>query len=228
MSPAVASIVARLLRKDPRERFSSATELASALREARERPNVTQPVDAASGDAPTTRIPVVTPPPRRSVAPDRPEPRPVVETFETDYVEPRPNRRWLLFPLLLAAAIAIGYFALRGSPSGAKAIVVPKLQGQMASTAQKRLLELGLQSKVTSEDNANVPQDRVIRQDPPAGAQANQNDVVNARRVGRLAARGRSRHQGLQRRRRRARAHRREAEVQSSSTRSPRASPPNS
>ena len=179
VSPAVASIVARLLRKDPRERFSSATELASALREARERPNATQPVDAASGDAPTTRIPVVTPPPRRSVAPDRPEPRPVVETFETDYVEPRPNRRWLLFPLLLAAAIAIGYFALRGSPSGAKAIVVPKLQGQMASTAQKRLLELGLQSKVTSETNANVPQDRVIRQDPPAGAQANPNDVVN-------------------------------------------------
>ena len=179
VSPAVASIVARLLRKDPRERFASATELASALREARERPNATQPVDGTSSDAPTTRIPVVTPPPRRSVAPDRPEPRPIVETFETEYVAPGPNRRWLLFPLLLAAAIAIGYFALRGSPPGAKAIVVPKLQGQMASTAQKRLLELGLQSKVTSETNANVPQDRVIRQDPPAGAQANRNDVVN-------------------------------------------------
>ena len=178
VSPAVASIVARLLRKDPRERFASATELASALREARERPDVTQPVDGTSGDAPTTRIPVVTPPPRRSVAPDRPEPRPVVETFETEDVVRRPNAAWLLFPVLLAAAIAIGYFALRGSPPGAKAIVVPKLQGQLASTAQKRLLELGLQSKVTSEDNASVPQDRVIRQDPPAGTSANRNDVV--------------------------------------------------
>nr|MDP9105130.1 protein kinase [Candidatus Eremiobacteraeota bacterium] len=45
VSPAVASIVAKLLRKDPRERFASATELASALREARERPNVTHAVD---------------------------------------------------------------------------------------------------------------------------------------------------------------------------------------
>jgi beta-lactam-binding protein with PASTA domain/tRNA A-37 threonylcarbamoyl transferase component Bud32 len=177
VSPAVASIVARLLRKDPRERFASATELASALREARERPHVTQP-DAAFGDAPTTRIPVVTPPPRRSVAPDRPERGTVVETIDTDYVEPRRDRRWLLFPLLLVAAIVIGYFALRGSPIAAEQIVVPKLQGQMASTAQKRLLELGLQSKVTSEDNADVPQDRVIRQDPPAGSKVGKSDVV--------------------------------------------------
>jgi serine/threonine-protein kinase len=177
VSPAVASIVARLLRKDPRERFASATELASALREARERPHVTQP-DAASGDAPTTRIPVVTPPPRRSVAPDRPERGTVVETVDTDDVEPRRDRRWLLFPLLLVAAIVIGYFALRGSPIAAEQIVVPKLQGQMASTAQKRLLELGLLSKVTSEDNADVAPDRVIRQDPPAGSKVGKNDLV--------------------------------------------------
>ena len=177
VSPAVASIVARLLRKDPRERFASATELASALREARERPNVVQPVDGVTGEAPTARIPVVTPPPRRSVAPDRTEP-PVVETFETDYVEPRPDRRWVLFPVLLAAAILIGYFALRGRTNPAQAIVVPKLQGQLASTAQNRLLELGLQSKVTNEDNPTVPVDRVIRQDPASGAQVAKNDVV--------------------------------------------------
>jgi len=177
VSPAVASIVARLLRKDPRERFASATELASALREARERPNVTQP-DGAFGDAPTTRIPVVTPPPRRSVAPDRPEQRHVVETVDADYVEPRRDRRWVLFPLLLAVAIVIGYFALKNSPLGAEQVVVPKVQGQLASTAQKRLMELGLVSKVTNEDNADVPQDRVIRQDPPAGANVRKNDVV--------------------------------------------------
>jgi len=178
VSPAVASIVARLLRKDPRERFASATELASALREARERPDVTQPVDGAFADAPTTRIPVVTPPPRRSVAPDRPEPRTVVETVDTDDTEHRPDRRWLLFPVLLVAAIVIGYLALRGSPIAAEQIVVPKLQGQMASTAQKRLLELGLASKVTNEDNADVPQDRVIRQDPPPGTKVGKNDIV--------------------------------------------------
>jgi serine/threonine-protein kinase len=83
-----------------------------------------------------------------------------------------------LFPALLALAIVIGYFALRGSGAGAKQIVVPKLQGQMASTAQKQLLDLGLQSKIANEDNANVPVDHVIRQDPPAGAKVGPNDVV--------------------------------------------------
>ncbi len=178
VSPAVASIVARLLRKDPRERFASATELASALREARERPNVTHPVDGQFADAPTVRIAAVTPPPRRSVAPDRTEHEPVVETVETDYVERRLDRRWLLFPLLLAVAILIGYFALRGAPSPAQQVAIPKLQGMMASTAQKRLLDLGLQAKVVNEDNANVPVDHVIRQDPPPGTQAGKNDVV--------------------------------------------------
>ena len=178
VSPAVASIVAKLLRKDPRERFASATELASALREARERPNVTHPVDGTLGDAPTTRIPVVTPPPRRSVAPDRPETHTVVETVDTDDVEHGPDRRWLLFPVLLVAAIVIGYFALRNATSVAAQVVVPTLQGQMASTAQKKLLELGLQPKVTNEDNADVPQDRVIRQDPPAGSKAGKGDVI--------------------------------------------------
>ncbi|MEA2786445.1 MAG: eukaryotic-like serine/threonine-protein kinase [Candidatus Eremiobacteraeota bacterium] len=178
VSPAVASIVARLLRKDPRERFASATELASALREARERPNVTHPVDGAFGDAPTTRIPVVTPPPRRSVAPDRQGPRTAVETVDSEYVEPRPDRRWLLFPVLLVAAILIGYFALRNSTGGAEQVVLPKLQGQLASTAQKQLLDLGLLAKVTNEDNADVPTDRVIRQDPPAGTKVSKNDVI--------------------------------------------------
>jgi eukaryotic-like serine/threonine-protein kinase len=178
VSPAVASIVARLLRKDPRERFASATELASALREARERPNVTHPVDGAFSDAPTTRIPVVTPPPRRSVAPDRPETHAAVEAIDTEYVEPRRDLRWLLFPGLLVAAIVIGYFALRNAPGAAAQVVLPKLQGQLASTAQKQLLDLGLQATVTNEDNADVPTDRVIRQDPPAGTKVGKNDVI--------------------------------------------------
>ncbi len=52
VSPAVASIVARLLRKDPQQRFASATELASALREARERPNVAQAAGEFAGAPP--------------------------------------------------------------------------------------------------------------------------------------------------------------------------------
>jgi serine/threonine-protein kinase len=180
VSPAVASIVDRLLRKTPQERFNSATELASALREAREKPHVTQSADGLA-DAPTTRIPVVTPPPRRSVAPDRPAAREaaIVDTVDTGYVEQRPDRRWVIFAALLALAIVVGYFALRGGgPGAAQTIAVPHLVGKGATAAQQELLQRGLQSKVTNELSETVPQDHVIRQDPAPDAKLTKNDVV--------------------------------------------------
>ena len=179
VSPAVASIVARLLRKDPNERFSSATELASALREARERPNVTQAAQSFA-DAPTSRFGAVKPPPRRSVAPDRPDDRrDIVETIDTDHVARRPDSRWILYPALLLLAIVIGYFALRGPLFGpANTIAVPDLHGKSATQAQQILAGLGLRSTVTDEASESVPQDRVLRQDPPPDTKVAKNDVV--------------------------------------------------
>ncbi len=180
VSPAVASIVGKLLRKDPAERFSSATELASALREARERPNVTHGADDFA-DAPTSRFGTVTvpkPPPRRSVAPDHPETRESWAAEQTDYVQPAPDRRWIAYAVLLVAAILIGFFALRGFGGPAKTIDVPDLQGQSAVKAQQQLLGLGLLSKVTYEQSEGVPQDQVIRQDPPAGTKLAKNELV--------------------------------------------------
>jgi serine/threonine-protein kinase len=180
VSPAVASIVARLLRKDPQERFASATELASALREARERPNVAQA--AAFADAPTSRQGAVNGPPgprpRRSVAPDRDSRAAAVA--EIDAREHRgPDPRWIVFPLLLLLAIALGYVALRGPIFGpAKNIEVPDVQGKLANDAQQTLYGFGLKSTVTTEDNASVPQDRVIRQDPVAGTKVGKDDSV--------------------------------------------------
>jgi serine/threonine-protein kinase len=183
VSPAVASIVSRLLSKTPQERFNSATELASALREAREKPHVTHGTDGLA-DAPTTRIAAVkppTPPPRRSVAPDRPETRDaaVIETVDTD-VRQGPDRRWIIFPALLALAILIGYFALRGGGVGgpAQTIAVPNLVGKGATAAQQELLQRGLQSKVSNEVSETVPQDHVIRQDPAPDTKLSKNDVV--------------------------------------------------
>jgi eukaryotic-like serine/threonine-protein kinase len=171
VSPAIASIVRKLLRKDPDERFSSATELASALREARERPNVAHASDFA--DAPTARFgaikaPPVAPPPRRSSAPDRREPAGTLVQTADEYVARGPDRRWILFPALLLVAIAIGFFALRGSLAPAQTIAVPDFTGKMASQAQQQLVALGLKPVVTSEVSDSVPQDHVIRQDPPA------------------------------------------------------------
>ena len=168
VSPAVASIVARLLRKNPEQRFASATELASALREARERPNVTAAGEFA--DAPTarlgaTKVPPV-PPPRRSSAPDVDQR--ATQTIELDERERHgADPRWVVFPLLLLLAIGIGYFALHGPIFGpAKNIVVPDLQGKLATQAQQQLYSLGVKSTVTTEVSEDVPQDRVIRQDP--------------------------------------------------------------
>ncbi|HEY0614546.1 MAG TPA: Stk1 family PASTA domain-containing Ser/Thr kinase [Candidatus Elarobacter sp.] len=184
VSPAVASIVGRLLRKDPRDRLASATELASALREARERPNVTHG-DGSFADAPTSKLGAVTvpvPPPRRSVAPDRPEPGPLtVETISTGAGAGRFDRRWLLYGALLAVAILIGYLAMRGGPIGAppKNVEVPDLTGASATRAQQDLIGLGLKPQVTNEPSDSVQQDHVIRQDPPAGTKLAKNDVVN-------------------------------------------------
>ena len=70
VSPALAAIVNRLLQKKPENRFQSASELASALREARERPSVAG--YRIADDAPTSAIGATRLPPRRSPMPDRP------------------------------------------------------------------------------------------------------------------------------------------------------------
>ncbi|GAC1418126.1 MAG: Stk1 family PASTA domain-containing Ser/Thr kinase [Candidatus Velthaea sp.] len=183
VSPAIASIIERLLRKNPRDRFQSATDLASALREARERPTVTQTI--AADDA-TQTIPIVTaplPPPRPSAAPDRPQrdgarPSSVVEIMDSR-APAAGAMRWILLALLLLAAVAGGY-ALIAHPGGApaKAIEVGDYTNQSSSQAQQALIALGLRPKVTGEANASVAPDRVIRQVPAPGTKLAQNDLV--------------------------------------------------
>jgi eukaryotic-like serine/threonine-protein kinase len=167
VSPAVAAIVARLLRKHPQERFASATELASALREARERPMVAGPIPDGAGGA--RSAPPPPPPPRRSTAPDRaPDPQSVVD----EYVPPPPpDRRWIVMPALLLLAIVIGFFALRADMFGPRRnIAVPDLGGKSSTMAQQRLIELNLKPVVSEEPSETILQDHVIRQDPPPGA----------------------------------------------------------
>ena len=178
VSPAVASIVARLLRKAPEQRFASATELASALREARERPNVAPAATFAEAAGASARVPPG-PPPRRSSSPDRTERR-AVHTVALDEQEHRgPDLRWVVFPLLLLLAIGIGYFALHGPIFGpAKNIEVPDLTGKLAIQAQQQLYSLGVKSTVTTEISESVAQDRVIRQDPAPGTKIGKDDSV--------------------------------------------------
>ncbi len=187
VSPAVAAIVARLLRKDPKERFASATELASALREARERPQAAG--DGGFADAPTMRFSAVgapKPPPRPSVAPDRPRDEDHRNGTAADVVEVRHERRfdprWLLLPALLVVAIAAGFLLNRGPSAGGRgasaAPAAPDLRGKSASQAQQLLQRLGLRATVTQEASDKVPADRVIRQDPAPGTKLAKDDPV--------------------------------------------------
>jgi eukaryotic-like serine/threonine-protein kinase len=183
VSPAIAAIVARLLRKEAAERYSSATELASALREAREKPHAAL-AGPGFADAPTGAIGAVrppTPPPRRSTAPDRPAVATLAgrDELEVEQVTQGPDRRWILFPALLALAIVVGYFALRGTGGGgATTIDVPDLRGMSATRALQELAQRGLQPKRVEESSDAVPRDHVIRQDPGAGTKLARNAVV--------------------------------------------------
>jgi serine/threonine-protein kinase len=166
-SPAVAAIVARLLRKSPDERFASATELASALREARERPHATQ--DFIFPDTPSGRVPPQPPPPRRAQAPDWHD---VPDGVEVVSVGRRFEPRYAIFALLLLLAIGIGFFAMRGGGGlfgPVATIVVPDLAGQGSSEAREALFGLGLRSTVTPQSSESVAQGHVISQDPAPG-----------------------------------------------------------
>jgi serine/threonine-protein kinase len=160
VSPALASIVATLLQKDPAARFASATELGRALRQAREQPAVR--VGAGAPGRPAAPPP----PPRASAAPDRAAPARVVTVDEPPPVF---DRRWVPFVVLLfAAAIVVGYLGVRaiGPP---RDIPVADFGGNSSMQAQQALVAAGLRPQVQLESSETVPTDRVIHQDPAAG-----------------------------------------------------------
>jgi len=174
VSPALTAIVARLLRKRPDERFSSATELASALREARERPQGGG--EFVMPEAPLGRPPKP-PPPRASQSPDRSAtPAHGIEVVETQGFD----RRWVVMPILLLLTIALGFFIARGGMFGpVPNIAVPDLTGQESNAAREALFHLGLQSTITDADSETVPPDHVISQTPAAGEKLAHDGKVN-------------------------------------------------
>jgi beta-lactam-binding protein with PASTA domain len=173
VSPALASIVATLLQKNPAGRFDSATELGRALREAREQPTVSAGnAGRVSGDAPTSQFRSVTPPtappPRASASPDRPPSNGVAEVQEA--LPPVFDRRWVPFIVLLGlAALLVGYLGVRAI-GPRKDIAVASFLGRSSMQAQQSLVATGLRPDVRTEASETVPTDRVIRQDPAPGA----------------------------------------------------------
>jgi beta-lactam-binding protein with PASTA domain/tRNA A-37 threonylcarbamoyl transferase component Bud32 len=172
VSPALAAIVNRLLQKNPERRFQSASDLASALREARERPSVAG--FRISNDAPSASAGRGSLPPRRSPMPDRPYER-------SDERERRTRGGMSIVALLLAllAATAIGYavFTHPWSSIGGQ-IAVEDYTGMTQAQAQQSVVNAGLRTRFTKSASETVPADHVIRQSPPAGTSVPRNQIV--------------------------------------------------
>jgi serine/threonine-protein kinase len=156
VSPALASIVNKLLQKQPEHRFQSASEVASALREARERPAVA--AYSTADDSPTQAMAPLQPPPRPSRLPDR---RTAVDEEEH---RPRSVGPYIVFVIaaLIIASVA-GYFATRpGEPH----VKLDNYVGMTDAQAQQAIVNAGLNPKLSRQTSDSVPANRVISQDP--------------------------------------------------------------
>ncbi len=131
VSPALAAIVNRLLQKKPEHRFQSASELATALREARERPSIAGYRIADDAPAGATQVLRRTQalPPRRSPMPDRAD-----AGGELEEAPPRRGRNAVVLVLSLLAATALGYVLFaRGLPGLRQGLIGRRLHRHVAS-----------------------------------------------------------------------------------------------
>ncbi|MBV8074727.1 MAG: Stk1 family PASTA domain-containing Ser/Thr kinase [Candidatus Eremiobacteraeota bacterium] len=182
ISPALCAIVERLLQKDPHDRFHSASEVASALREARERPMV---ASAAPGtrEGTTAPIPTVTegggpgrPPPRRSQAPDSAATSNGAGAAVFDAYAPAAGTgswnlaRYVALGIVLVLAVAGGYALWGGAVPFLQSVQLADERGRSAVEAQRDLEGAGLHAKISGIPSDNVPQDEVVRQNPEPGS----------------------------------------------------------
>ena len=180
VSPALSAIVNRLLQKKPTNRFQSASDVASALREARERPSFA--AYATSDDSPTQSFATVVPqpPPRPSRNPDRA----IAYTSISDDEARATRSGGRIIAVLVAAlalAVALGYilFGHPFSPLGAQTIAVADFRNMSDRQAIQTLTNAGLGYKVRYASSDTVAANHVISQNPGAGSTvAQKNGVV--------------------------------------------------
>jgi eukaryotic-like serine/threonine-protein kinase len=175
VSPALAAIVNKLLQKRPENRFASASELATALREARERPSVAGYRLADDAPAQTFRSTRALPP-RRSPLPDRPYAS--IDERDDDGVRRGPWM-WVLLAAFLLVATAIGYFLFgRPLPNLSSTIAVADYTNMSDAQAQQAVVNAGLRVRFVKSPSDTVAANRVIRQNPLAGSRVARDALV--------------------------------------------------
>lgn len=174
VSPALAAIVNKLLQKRPENRFRSASDVATALREARERPAVA--AFSISDDAPTQATHAVLPP-RRSPLPD--------SSYTSISAEEERRSRMgagfiAVLVLLALLATGVGYLAFgHGFTVGSSApILVGDYTNLTDTQAQQEAVNAGLIVRFIKSPSDTVSVNHVIRQNPAPGTKVDRNSVV--------------------------------------------------
>jgi serine/threonine protein kinase/beta-lactam-binding protein with PASTA domain len=176
-SPALAAIVNKLLQKHPENRFRSASDVATALREARERPS--RAAFAIHDDAPAKAFRAQDLPPRRSPLPDRP----YSSISEEEERAARSSSRIITaLVVLMLLATGIGYYAYGRQvpqlPILGEQVAVGQYKGMEAQQAQMALQNDHLVAKVTKTASDTVPVNQVFSQNPAPGTSVAANSVV--------------------------------------------------
>ncbi len=170
-------VIARLLAKNPDQRYPSAEEVRADLRRFREG----QPLASAAAPAASPPRAADTGTSRAVIDATRAIPAAVAAQaspiVEDDYYEP-PSRNGFFLVALAVLILALGALAVYiadtlggGGDTLANAVEVPNLIEQTEADARTILTDLGLVADVVFEDNAEVEPGIVFAQDPAAGGQ---------------------------------------------------------
>ncbi|MDE2571037.1 MAG: Stk1 family PASTA domain-containing Ser/Thr kinase, partial [bacterium] len=172
VSPALAGVIRRLLQKDPKARFQSAHETATALRAALERP-ASAAVPGASGDTsyPFPGVDPRIPPPRKPTANDTSA---VLEETGGPW---RGLAGWMLAALLVAVAGVVGWYTVTGVGFGPP-VAVPDVVGKTDVQASQVLTSAGFTVRAQQEPSMTVAASTVISTDPAAGTQARKGSAI--------------------------------------------------
>ncbi|GAC1555884.1 MAG: serine/threonine protein kinase IreK [Vulcanimicrobiaceae bacterium] len=186
IAPALAAIVRKLLQKAPQDRFQSATEVARALRQARES-SLTTPFDvraaSATGDRGATSRTIPNPKPRPARHPDRPAAA-VVEEARSTPAQRSGSRRALVLAvvalLALVGAAALGYVVTSrpGVVAPIPLVSAGNVVGQRVEDAERQLATLGLAYRIVSRPSERVRARRVLHQDPAANVRLAPGTIV--------------------------------------------------
>lgn len=163
MSPGLATIVARLLQKDPARRYASAAEVVAALDDLSGQPAQTPAVAPVALDAPTVTTPIPVVPPRRPLIPAA-----AISAAAVSAVLPRLREVNVRRAAILAgSAILLLLFLIFAAPASA---IVADVNGRSIAAARGMLAQSGLRTAVRTQPSEIVSPGVVMNERPGAGA----------------------------------------------------------